>query len=229
MKTCSLLRSVFYPSSAFSYYCASGFYSYLKFNDPFNKIELTSSILSQLLPAYQRPIPMENQSRIIAFTGQLLPPLTDWDNAKLSVMLPLLSTVLFSNKINSTSDTTSLELMCPYLVDYSLDKDNDSPSRCAAASCVFSIVSHYDCDKKDCLGMSLSKNNVCSPLSAQIVDDNHKIVISDDVVQDSLNFLALLVCICLTFSNVLLVGSRGNSISETTFPLFLLSGIGCCM
>ena len=207
---CSLVRSVFSFSLVFSYYCESGFYLYLKFNDPFNKIESTSSILSQLLPAYQRPIPMENQSRIIAFTGQVLPPLTDWDNAKLSVILPLLSTVLSSNKINSKSDTTSLELMCPYLVDYSLDKDNDSSSRCAASSCVFSIVSNYDFDKKDCLGMSLSKNNVCSPLSAQIVDDNHKIVISADVIQDSLNLLALLVCNCLNFSNVLLVGSRGN-------------------
>ena len=70
-------------------------------------------------------------------------PLTDWDNAKLSVILPLLSTVLYSNSIDSKSDRTSLELMCPYLVDYSLDKDNSSSSsRWAATSCVFSIVSN---------------------------------------------------------------------------------------
>ena len=149
--------------------------------------------MSQLLPAYQRPIPGRNQSRIIAFTGQVLPPLTDWDNAKLSVILPLLSTVLFSNKIDSKSDTTSLELMCPYLVDYSLDKDNDSPSRCAAASCVFSIVSNYDFDKKDCLAMPLSKNNVCLRLSAYMADDNQKTDINSEIIQDSLNMLALLV------------------------------------
>ena len=178
------------------------------------KVELASSILCLLLPAYEQPVPNENQSSIIRYTSQVMPPLSDWDNAKLSIILPVLSVMLFSNEIDSNSDKASLELMCSYLVEYSLDKDNHSTPRRAAASCVFSIVSKYDASKQNCLGMLLCKNNICSPLSVQL-DGDRNVDISSEVIEDSFNFLALLVCFFLLYL-----------LSILSFIIFLMLTLG---
>ena len=78
------------------------------------------------------------------FVDQILPPLSEWDEVKLNVALPLLAATLKSSnqvwsKLESqTSDM--LKTMITYLAQFSLSSDHVANSRSAATTCLFAIL-----------------------------------------------------------------------------------------
>jgi len=126
-------------------------------------VKSASKILPPLLPLYREKdcisIHLVRQL-IIQYITPIVPPLSETEHAKLSIMLPILASILSSgvlaNQNNVTKDfsnneknvlppRTSLATMALSLCEYVLCDDNPKESRSAASSCVFSLVL-YDCD-----------------------------------------------------------------------------------
>lgn len=103
-------------------------------------------ILPILIPAYEHPSSIQSCGSIVQFVDQILPPLSEWDEVKLYVALPLLAAVLnSSNKAWSglESDTlATLKSMTTYLAQFSISPEHAAPARSAAASCLFSTLFH---------------------------------------------------------------------------------------
>jgi hypothetical protein len=102
----------------------------------------------------------------------VLPPLSEVDEVKLCVALPLLAAALGSSD-NASNDVSndlsvneSLATMTPYLVEYALSPAYDNQARSAAVSCLFSIIFHYQPSRSECLAQTIMKENLAPVLSA---------------------------------------------------------------
>jgi len=117
-------------------------------------IKRADSILPFLITAYECPSSVSSCGDLVQFVDQILPPLSEWDEVKLYVALPLLAAVLkSSNQVWRTLDSVALgalRSMITYLAQFSISSDHDAHSRSAAASCLFSVLFHStqddDCD-----------------------------------------------------------------------------------
>ena len=118
------------------------------------QIKRADSILPFLITAYECPSSVSSCGDLVQFVDQILPPLSEWDEVKLYVALPLLAAVLkSSNQVWKSLDSVglgALRSMITYLAQFSISSDHDAHSRSAAASCLFSILFHStqddDCD-----------------------------------------------------------------------------------
>ncbi len=85
--------------------------------------------------------------------NQYLPPLSEWDEVKLFVALPLLSTALRNSsldweKLENTTMSTLIS-MVKDLAQFIVSSDHLAHSRSAAASCLFSILVKASDDNND--------------------------------------------------------------------------------
>ncbi len=102
------------------------------------------SILPFLIPAYECPSAIKSSGALVQFVDQILPPLSEWDEVKLNVALPLLAATLKSStqvwsKLESETSAT-LKTMVTYLAQFTLSSDHVAKSRTAAMTCLFAIL-----------------------------------------------------------------------------------------
>ena len=103
---------------------------------------------------------------LVQIVDQVMPPLSEWDEVKLYVTLPLLAALLTSsNKVWNSLDSATLKTlssMITYLAEFSISSDPDAQAKSAASVCLFYILFHgSEDDKSDVLIISdiLSKQN----------------------------------------------------------------------
>ena len=106
-------------------------------------------IASLMLPAYKGWVPTEEVVKSISLVSRILPPLSDEDAIRLSVMLPLLAESLENGNLPSPEEPGISEFEATYkdLATYALNSEYDARSRSAASSCMFSYIVHLA--KKD--------------------------------------------------------------------------------
>lgn len=110
----------------------------------FCKIKRARWILPFLLPVYESNSSITSFSSLVQFVNQVLPPLSEWDEMKLFVMLPLLAVVIRNRSLDwrnlESATSSTLMSMVQDLTQFIASSDHVAHSRSAAASCLFSIL-----------------------------------------------------------------------------------------
>ena len=123
------------------------------------------SFLPFLIPVYECPSSISSCNNLVEFVDPIMPPLSEWDELKLCVGLPLLAAILNSSsqvyRLLESATLKTLRSMITYLAQFSISSDHDTHSRSAAASCLFSVVFHSNGDDAHVIQNLLEK--VVSP------------------------------------------------------------------
>lgn len=155
--------------------------------------------------------------------GQILPPLSEWDEVKLCVSFPLLAALLGSSStVLKTFDhetTDNLNSMTPYLAQFCIGSDYDSFSRSAAASCLFSILLQNTDDADSCVKLLMNdvvlsalvdsidvlRNDLVDVLTPKAAgglpqSSNYSSFTGFSRVEGQLNFMGMMVSIFFVFT-----------------------------
>lgn len=136
------------------------------------QIQRAYSVLPSLVEAFACPFSTSSCDNLVAFIDQILPPLTELDEVKLYVALPLLAALLNGNNdvwtVVSFATMQRLRSMTGYLAQFSISSDHDSLSRSAAASCLFSILKHGD----DAIGTDSEIKNLLERVVYPVVTES---------------------------------------------------------
>lgn len=110
-------------------------------------------ILPFLLPAYESTSSIASCSSLVQFVNQVLPPLSEWDEMKLFLVLPLLAAVLRNHSLDwrtlDSATSSTLMSMVQDLTQFIANSDHVAHSRSAAASCLFSILENDSNDDRE--------------------------------------------------------------------------------
>lgn len=110
-------------------------------------------VLPFLLPAYESTSSIASCSSLVQFVNQVLPPLSEWDEMKLFVVLPLLAAVLRNHSLDwrtlDSATSSTLMSMVQDLTQFIASSDHVAHSRSAAASCLFSILVNISEDNEN--------------------------------------------------------------------------------
>ncbi|CAB9508742.1 MMS19 nucleotide excision repair protein homolog [Seminavis robusta] len=122
--------------------------------------QMNRKIVSSLLPAYTTWVPKAEAMKLLSQVSNILPPLSDGDSIKLSILLPLLAAALENGnlpQLSSNSAAFGLAIStCSELAQYTLDSGYEPASRTAAASCLYSyIVNFSDRTQANCTAKQL--------------------------------------------------------------------------
>ncbi len=108
------------------------------------QIKRARLVLPFLLPAYECSSSLVSCVGLVQFVNQVLPPLSEWDEVKLYVVLPLLASVIrnpsFAWNMLENATSSILMSMVHDLAQFIVSPDHVAHSRSAAASCLFSIL-----------------------------------------------------------------------------------------
>ena len=99
-------------------------------------MEVAGVVLPALFPAYENGTQTDVEI-LMNRVSALLPPLSEMDQTRLSVILPVLFTLLFED-ITLEEDTFIPNMT--NLIEYFLTKGNRNVARIAASSCTFAII-----------------------------------------------------------------------------------------
>lgn len=152
-----------------------------------------------MLPAYKKWVPKEEVVKSMSLVSKILPPLSNQDAIRLSVMLPLLSESLENGNLPSREEkgVSDLESIHKDLATYALNSDYDATSRSAASSCLFSYIVHLaKKDTQTCPAQPLLEDVVMPGLldaSKDLEKEKLKGSNSRERVVDCLNLCSLLV------------------------------------
>ena len=148
--------------------------------DAAHQIDLAYKILPHIIPAYRNdaPVPVATLQRMIVSVSKVMPPLSQRDNVRVSVMLPLVAAILGNSRMQQStrgdeigaSIFDQLEAMAVSVADYSLCYDWDPRARSSASSCLFLILLHYQRDKAKCIGPAILKD--CISAVGQYIKGN---------------------------------------------------------
>lgn len=134
------------------------------------QIKRARSILPFLLPAYECSSSFVSCGSLVQFVNQYLPPLSEWDEVKLYVVLPLLAAALRNSKLDwkklDSAALSTLMSMVNDLAQFIASSDHVAHSRSAAASCLFSILVNT---REDCGIDDNDENNTISNLLVEVV------------------------------------------------------------
>lgn len=112
------------------------------------QVERAYSILPHLIPVFQCPSAALSFVSLSKLVGQVLPPLSIWDEVKLCVSLPLLASILSNSECIRTKPyvgpLTTVNFMIRHLAEFVMRSDHESRARSAAASCLFSMLINFD-------------------------------------------------------------------------------------
>lgn len=110
------------------------------------KNRFSYEIIQHLLPAYAKFVPDARIEKLIKAISDVVPPLSDKDSARLSILLPLLAASLQGKIVakphascidkNEYQAQKMLTTLTKDLAEYALNQDNHSDARTAAASCL---------------------------------------------------------------------------------------------
>ncbi|KAL7473497.1 hypothetical protein ACHAXS_013925 [Conticribra weissflogii] len=159
-------------------------------------IRRANLFLPHLLPAYEHTSAISSLRTLVNSVGQVIPPLSEWDEVKLSVCLPLLAAVLGCcdrawSKLDATT-VDGLKSMIPYLAQFCMNPDHGLYARSSASSCLFSTIFHYSneerCDDDGfAVVHNLLDNDVFPALEEAI--ESLKADMSDDATKEKSSFL----------------------------------------
>jgi len=126
-----------------------------------------------MIPAYECTS-SSSCDDIVKFVDQILPPLSEWDEVKLCVSLPLLAAVIRSSQAWRTLDSAILDTlrsMITYLAQFSIaSADHDPHARSAAASCLFSILFHGNVEDDSDGGIDIIQKLLAEVVSPALED-----------------------------------------------------------
>ena len=156
------------------------------------------------MPVYECPAAVASCGKLVQFIGQILPPLSKWDEVKLSVAFPLIAAVLRApNERGRLFESATLETMrslVPYLAEFSMCSNHDASSRRAASSCLFCILMFSEDTKCDVGVIKNLMHEVVCPVacdaasSLEEMKDHMKFQQADfSRLGDALSFISLLV------------------------------------
>jgi hypothetical protein len=132
-------------------------------------IVLADKILPCILDAYKSNIPEEKLLTVLSRISNVLPPLSDADEAELSVYLPVLGATLSSMDVLVTEEMMDkLMGLTPDLVDFSMNSDHNSVARSAASSCVYFSLSRFQRNISECRGLMILHDKLCPQLVSKI-------------------------------------------------------------
>lgn len=154
------------------------------------QIERAHNILPHLLPAFETSSAGLSFCGIVESIEKVLPPLSRWDEAKLSVTFPLLAAIL-SHSDAVREKIKDVPLMTRQLAEFISNPDHGCRVRSSASACMFSIALHFEGENilQDIIGGSLIdflqilQSDPCNPSAVS-------------KLQDVFNFFSLLVCLC---------------------------------
>jgi hypothetical protein len=150
-----------------------------------------SRITSCILTAYLYTVPSNHLEQLVSYSSRILPPLTEWDNIKLFVVIPILATSLTRSVYEGANNLLE---MLPYLVEYCLNADNRSNTRTHAASLAFAIIERLSRHEDICPARKILVDLLypcftkCCELHVERADN------SFDEFSNVLSLIALLVC-----------------------------------
>ena len=158
---------------------------------------------------------------LVQIVDQVMPPLSEWDEVKLYVTLPLLAALLTSShKVWKSLDSATLKTlssMITYLAEFSISSDPDAQAKSAASVCLFYILFHGSEDDKsdddtlviqkllkevmspslvnslDCLKGKVSDIQTPRAPSSAMEESEESLHSIFSQVDDTLNFIGLLV------------------------------------
>lgn len=159
-------------------------------------IVLADKILPCILDAYKSNIPEKKLLTVLSRISNVLPPLSDADEAELSVYLPVLSTALSSMDVLVTEEMMDkLMELTPDLVDFSMNSDHSLVARSAAGSCVYFSLSRFQRNISECRGLMILHDKLCPQLVSkiQLWSQGHS---SDYIkeIQDLFGIMSLIGC-----------------------------------
>ncbi|EEC47078.1 predicted protein [Phaeodactylum tricornutum CCAP 1055/1] len=106
-------------------------------------------IIPLLLPSYQSLVSAKHLERLVSLVSPCLPPLTQIDAVKVSLVLPFLATSLQHSSSGLVSSDLgiqigqALEQIVAYLCDFTLDPEYDHEARSYAAACLQISISRF--------------------------------------------------------------------------------------
>lgn len=151
--------------------------------------KVRQQIVLLLLPAYKSWVPKREIVRSATQVAKILPPLSDQDVVRLSVMLPLLAESLENGNLPSKEEP-SAALAALDLANYALNCDYDSRSRSAAGACLHAYIVHLAKDAQECPAKQLLEDVVMPALLEGMKDSADKT--SNASVVDCLNLSSVL-------------------------------------
>jgi len=152
-------------------------------------VQLAYSILPLLLMAYYKCTPHDKIEALLSFTTQVLPPLSEWDNTKLCVVLPILSIILAGE---SNLDMKSSRFLATSLVEFVLTRYHHHIARIAAGSCIFSILSKQPQDDPNPIGLEIMIDMVSPSIVTKLKSFQDESSEGVDTLNDTINLLALI-------------------------------------
>ncbi len=102
-------------------------------------MELAAVALPSLFTAFENGS-VDDISILISRVSQLLPPLSEMDQTRLCVILPVLAVLLSEDGLNVRDNDCDI---LPNLAEYLLTKDNRNIARIAACTCTFAIAAQH--------------------------------------------------------------------------------------
>jgi hypothetical protein len=151
----------------------------------------------EFLPAFQVTMPEERLKSLFDYMNHIMPPLSDWQIAQLSICLPLFSATLKSNDLPSDLKGKLVDFMRP-LANFALDSQNYPRARSDSALCLFWIIARHQVDEiQVCLSNRLLQKTIFPEIQTrlQILQDPQRGLNSDnaDYYKDALNLASLVV------------------------------------
>ena len=168
------------------------------------RIDLANSILPHFIPAYKKAaVPTSHLERFVSSVSKVLPPLSQKDNIRLSVTLPIIAAILGNPQMRSKVDEMDASLlkqlaeMASPIADYALCSEWDPKARSAASSCLFQILLYYQQDKTKCISSSVLKESIspsviaaCNQESESMTDENEE-ANSHEAIKTTFDLLAV--------------------------------------
>lgn len=128
-----------------------------------------------------------------SYLSRTVPPLTEWDNIKLSMIFPIIATSLTHHVINAASDLTEI---APYLVEYSLNAENNCTTRSHAALLAFAIIERQSGKESICPEKKILVELLFPCLARSWERHIERVKESFDDFADILHLISILVGYC---------------------------------
>ena len=172
-------------------------------------LEKIYSIILPLRRGYEHELSTTRLTKIVDSISKVLPPLSDMDTLRLSVILPLLAVALEnarspSSNATADSDDTKLQAllhdMIGDLADFTMVPENHSIARVHAARCLHAVIVRFvpHNNTLGCPVENLAKNNLfpvihqgMSTLTEKSIQSHQKETAASTCI-DALNVLAML-------------------------------------
>uniref|UniRef100_A0A7S3Q246 MMS19 nucleotide excision repair protein n=1 Tax=Chaetoceros debilis TaxID=122233 RepID=A0A7S3Q246_9STRA len=155
-------------------------------------IKLSQLLLPCLLQFYKKTVPEEKVDNIVSRVSQVLPPLSDWDEAELFILLPILSVLLSSKAELSDNSRATLVNIIMDLSEYALSRGHRFAARSAASTCLFSIISTcQNATVEDCCGLKLLREKICPNIETGINSKANEDIDQYVDLSDAFNLAAL--------------------------------------